>query len=80
LNNILKILGYLMKNPELDHQPLLLMTSSRIHSELLKIILKSGIKNIITRATVTYQAIELAKQNQNCLIGFVKNDRYTKFC
>ena len=51
-----------------------LYTTGRIPTDMIKKVIRSKIKMVITRAAVTYDAIRLARENNIKLIGFSRGD------
>jgi formate dehydrogenase accessory protein FdhD len=80
-NCIIKATGFLIKQIYENKKvtPLLLMTSSRVNSEIIKMVYKSGINILLTRGAPSYSALLEAKKTNITLIGFVKENRFTVF-
>ncbi len=76
---ILKIIGYLIVN-NLHKEEIIILTSSRINSEIINIINSLHIKLLLARATISYSGLEEAKKAEITVVGFIKRDRFTIFC
>ncbi|MDQ7032033.1 MAG: formate dehydrogenase accessory sulfurtransferase FdhD [Desulfonauticus sp.] len=77
-NCIDRIMGLsLLQSKELSGG--MLFVSARITSSLLKKIIKTGLKVVISRSAVTSGALDLAIKNQITLIGFARGGRFSVF-
>ena len=76
-NCISKICGFLIKNSDNIAKTKYIFLSCRINSEILKMISKIGISYILTKSSVSYQAIKECKNVR--LIGFIRENRFTIF-
>lgn len=80
-NALDKILGEALIN-NLDFKDKLVLTTGRISSEMLIKVAKRGIPAIISRSAPTSLAIDLAKELNITVIGFVRGDKlniYTNY-
>jgi formate dehydrogenase accessory protein FdhD len=80
-NCIIKATGFLIKQiyENKNETPLLLMTSSRVNSEIIKMVYKSGINILLTRGAPSNSALLESKKLNITLIGFIKENRFTVF-
>lgn len=78
-NAIKKVIGLCYKNDiSLDNQ--LLFTSCRISSEIMKIVVSSGIRTVVSKSAPTNVAIDLARKNGITLFGFVRGNSMNRYC
>jgi FdhD protein len=73
-NTVYSLLGYSILNNLLLQDKILLLTC-RLTKSIMDIILKMGIKTIVTKAAPTHRAIETCKENDIKLAGFVRGAR-----
>ena len=72
-NAVDKVIGCAMlDNKNIEES--VLYTTGRIPTDMIKKVIRSKIKMVITRAAVTYDAIRLARENNIKLIGFSRGD------
>ena len=72
-NALDKAIGMALLNKDLLMDKIL-FTSCRISSEIMKKVIYSGIKNVVSKSAPTDKAIELAKENSISLIGFARGN------
>lgn len=80
-NCIMKAAGYIIKEREklVNEKGLFLVASCRLNAEIVKMVEMTGIRLLITRASVSNQALIEAKRAGITLVGFVKENRFTVF-
>lgn len=80
-NCIMKAAGYIILHyDELCHEKeLFLIASCRLNAEIVKMVESTGIKLLITRASISNQALLEARRANLSLVGFVKESRFTIF-
>ena len=61
---------------EQDFEPVILMLTGRVSSEMVMKSLALGIKMIITRTSPTALAIEMTQQTGICLVGYMRANQY----
>jgi FdhD protein len=73
-NAIDKIIGKMMiENKSLEDK--ILLTTGRMPMEIMKKIVRAGIKTIISKAPPTYQSVMLGRKENITIIGFARKDR-----
>lgn len=80
-NCIMKAAGYIITNYErlnLEKSPFLI-TSCRLNAEIVKMVESTGVRLLITRASISNQALLEARRAGIALVGFVKESRFTIF-
>ncbi|MEO2116886.1 MAG: formate dehydrogenase accessory sulfurtransferase FdhD, partial [Methanocaldococcus sp.] len=74
-NAVDKVIGYAILN-NYNLNELILRYSGRIHYEIVKKAVNSGLNVIISKSPPTDKAINLAEENNILLIGFARNGRF----
>lgn len=77
-NALDKLYGYSLKN-NINTSDKILFSSGRITNEICEKAVKIGIKVIVSRATVSNLAIDLAIKNDITLIGFTRINRFNLY-
>ncbi len=80
-NSLLKIIGFMIKNQTKFSgiEESFIVTSSRLNSEMIKVVKKSGIKIIASRGAPSKTAFVEAEKEKLTLISFLKAERFTVF-
>ena len=76
-NAIYKVLGMLFNQDQAQWDDLHLFTSGKIDAPLMKALVNTGIKLIMTRSGCTDKATDIAEENGTTLVGFARQKRYT---
>jgi FdhD protein len=71
-----KIVGYAMLSKQLPLNNRMLLLSGRASFELVQKAVMAGIKIIASVGAPSSLAVEMAKENDVTLIGFLKEDRF----
>jgi FdhD protein len=79
-NALDKVVGYLFKRNSLPVKNKILLLSGRASFELLQKATMSGIEVIVSVGAPSSLAVELAKSNNQTLIGFLKKDTFNVYC
>ncbi len=77
-NAVNKVIGLCYKN-NISLEDKLLFTSCRISSEIMKKVIHSGIKVIISKSAPTDVAIELGRKNNMILYGFARGNTMNRY-
>ncbi len=77
-NALDKLYGYCLKN-NIDLSDKILFSSGRITKEICLKLINIGIKIMVSRATVSSMAIELAHRHNLTLIGFARGNRFNLY-
>lgn len=77
-NALDKLYGYCLKN-NIDLSDKILFSSGRITNEICQKLISIGIKIVVSRATVSNMAIELAHRHNLTLIGFARGNRFNLY-
>lgn len=77
-NALDKLLGICLKN-NIDRSDKILLSSGRITHEMCFKAVKLGVKIILSRATVSSLAIDLAEQNGITIAGFTRVNRFNVY-
>lgn len=78
-NCISKVAGFIIKNIDMAKNIKFIFLSCRVNDSIVKMIKKIGFSNIITKSTFSYLGIKEANLSNINLIGFVRENRFTKF-
>lgn len=72
-NALDKVIGYALKN-QISLKNSYIFTSGRISKDYLQKVIAAGIPMAVSRAAVTANAVELAKQENVTMLGFIRKD------
>ena len=72
-NAVDKVIGHALINND-DISKAVLYTTGRIPSDMINKVVKAGIKMVVTRAAVTYDAIQIARKHSIRLLGFSRGE------
>jgi FdhD protein len=77
-NCITKTTGFILKNKLYRQKSMpILMLSSRVNAELIKMCVRSGIRVILARGAASYSAYTQALHDKITLISFIRENRFT---
>jgi len=80
-NTIIKLIGFMITNSDKINEikESFILTSSRVNSEIIKLVRKSGIKILGSRGAPSNKAFTEAEKTNLTLISFLKKERFTIF-
>lgn len=78
-NALDKVIGYALKH-QISMANSYVFTSGRISKDYLQKAIAAGFPMVVSRAAVTDSAVELAKEKQVTLLGFIRKNTGNLYC
>lgn len=75
-----KLAGHYFKNQQIPLRNKILLLSGRASFELIQKATMAGIGTIVSVGAPSSLAVELATENHQCLVGFLKSDSFNCYC
>lgn len=72
-NALDKVIGYALKH-HIDIRDSYVFTSGRISGDYLQKVIDAGFRLVVSRAAVTHRAVELAKEKDITMLGFIRKN------